>query len=139
MTLQKIGLGIYVRELLSRILMLFPAKAEIKDFKQTPSQNNKVRMQCIVDGVPSPEVTWYLQNTKLPYKQTFPDYDVTASDVLVIPQASLVNNSFLCNCTNPLDSVARYARSKFLKILVPLCLRIPLVKTTETLSLAPKQ
>ena len=126
MTLQKIGLGIYVRELLSRILMLFPAKAEIKDFKQTPSQNNKVRMQCIVEGVPSPEVTWYLQNTKLPYKQTFPDYDVTASDVLVIPQASLVNNSFLCNCTNPLDSVARYARSKFLKILVPLCLRIGL-------------
>ena len=126
MTLQKIGLDVCVRELLSRTLMLFPAKAEIKDFKQTPSQNNKVRMQCIVEGVPSPEVTWYLQNTKLPYKQTFPDYDVTASDVLVIPQASLVNNPFLCNCTNPLDSVARYARSKFRKILVPLCLRIGL-------------
>ena len=118
MTVQNICFGEYVLELLSTILMLFPAKAEIKDFKQTPSQNNKVRMQCVVEGVPSPEVTWYLQNTKLPYKQTFPDYDVTASDVLVIPQASLVNNSFLCNCTNPLDSVARFARSKFLKILV---------------------
>ena len=92
--------------------MSFTAKAEIKDFKQTPSQNSKIRMQCIVGGVPPPEVTWYLQNTKLPYTQRFPDYVVTASDVLVIPQASLVNNSFLCNCTNPLDSVARFARSK---------------------------
>ena len=70
-------------------------------------------MQCIVGGIPPPKVTWYLQNTKLPYKQTFPDYDVNSNDVLIIPQASLVNNSFLCNCTNPLDSVARFARSKF--------------------------
>lgn len=77
-------------------------------------------MQCIVGGIPSPKVTWYLQNTKLPYKQTFPDYDVNSDDVLIIPGGSLVNNSFLCNCTNPLDSVARFARSKFFKVLLPL-------------------
>lgn len=106
---------VHVCELLNTVFMLFTAKAEIKDFKQTPSQNSKVLMQCIVGGIPSPEVTWYLQNTKLPYKQTFPDYDVTANKELLIPQASLVSNSFLCNCTNPLDSVARFARSKFFK------------------------
>ena len=93
-------------------VMLFTAKAEIKDFKRTPSQNNKVLMQCIVGGNPPPDVTWYLQDTKLPYKQTFPDYDVTASKELRIPRASLVSNSFLCNCSNPVNSVARFARSK---------------------------
>ena len=107
------GKYVHVRKLLSTIFLLFTAKAKIKDFKQTSSQLNKIRMQCIVGGIPPPKVTWYLQNTKLPYKQTFPDYDVNSNDVLIIPQASLVNNSFLCNCTNPLDSVARFARSKF--------------------------
>jgi len=111
---KRICLGVQERELLTTIFMLFTAKAEIKDFKQTPSQNSKVFILCIVEGFPSPEVTWYLQNMKLPNKQTYPDYDVTSNDVLLIPRASLVNNSFLCNCTNPLDSVARFARSKFL-------------------------
>lgn len=69
-------------------------------------------------GIPSPEVAWYLQNSKLPDKQKYPDYDVTASDELLVPAASLVRSSFLCNCTNPLDSVARFARGKFLEYLL---------------------
>ena len=90
------------------------AKAEITDFEKTPSQNSKVIMKCEVKGSPSPQVTWYLQNSKLPDLQKFPDYTVNANEELIIPEASFVNNSFLCNCSNPLDTVARFARSKFL-------------------------
>ena len=75
-------------------------------------------MQCIVDGNPSPEVTWYLQNSKLPDTQNYPDYDVTAGKELLVPVAALVSSSFLCNCTNPLDSVAKFARGKFLGVLL---------------------
>ena len=72
-----------------------------------------------MEGIPSPEVTWYLQNSKLPDKQNFPDYDVTASRELLLPAAAWSSNSFLCNCTNPLDSVANFARGKFFEMLCP--------------------
>ena len=73
-------------------------------------------MQCLVAGIPPPDVTWYLQNSKLPDKLNYRDYDVTASAQLLVPAASLLSNSFLCNCTNPLDSVAKFARSKSIGI-----------------------
>lgn len=97
-------------------LNIFTAKAEITDFKRTPSPNSKVLMQCLVAGIPPPDVTWYLQNSKLPDKLNYRDYDVTASAELLVPAASLLSNSFLCNCTNPLDSVAKFARSKSIGI-----------------------
>ena len=75
-------------------------------------------MQCIVGGNPSPEVTWYLQDSKLPDTQNYPEYDVTASKELLVPAAVLVSSSFLCNCTNPLDSAAKFARGKFLGVFV---------------------
>lgn len=93
-----------------KVQLSIGTKAEITDFKETPWQNSKVLLRCNVNGIPSPEVTWYLQNSKLPDKQNYPDYDVTASKELLVPTASLASSSFLCNCTNPLNSVAKFAR-----------------------------
>lgn len=86
------------------------AKAKITDFQKTPSQNSKTIMKCEVEGSPRPQVTWYLQSSKLPDLQKFPDYIVNANEELIVPDLSLVKNSFLCNCSNPLDTVARFAR-----------------------------
>ena len=98
--------------MLIEIALKFTAKAEIIDFQKTPSQNSKTIMKCEVEGSPRPQVTWYLQGSKLPDLQKFPDYTVNANEELITPDVSFVNNSFLCNCTNPLDTVARFARGK---------------------------
>ena len=71
-------------------------------------------MHCIVEGNPSPKVTWYLGDTKLPDKLKYADYDVTSDNKLRVPSSSL-SSLFLCNCTNPLNSVAKLAKSKFLR------------------------
>ena len=120
------------RKLIATYGNFLSAKTEIKDFKQTPAQINKVLMQCIVDGNPSPEVTWYLQNSKLPDTQKYPDYDVTASKELLVPAAALVSNSFLCNCTNPLDSVAMFARGECLVTFVEALTLYKVVVTFES-------
>ena len=73
-------------------------------------------MKCEVEGSPRPQVTWYLQSSKLPDLQKFPDYIVNANEELIVPDLSLVKNSFLCNCSNPLDTVARFARGKIFRI-----------------------
>lgn len=83
--------------------------AEINDFVQTSSEIDKVLMHCIVEGNPSPKVTWYLGDTKLPDKLKYADYDVTSDNKLRVPSSSL-GSLFLCNCTNPLNSVAKLAK-----------------------------
>lgn len=89
------------------------AKAAITDFEQTSPEVDKVLIKCSVEGDPSPDVTWYLGNTKLPDKRKYPDYDVTAAASLRVPTAAVVLHVFLCNCSNPLDSVAKLAKGKF--------------------------
>lgn len=90
------------------------AKVVIKDFEQTSPEVGKVLIKCIVEGHPSPGVTWYLGNTRLPDKRNYPDYDVTAAASLRVPIAAVVLHAFLCNCSNPLNSVAKLAKGKFL-------------------------
>ena len=88
-------------------------KAVITDFEQTSPEVDKVLIKCSVVGDPSPEVTWYLGNTRLPDKRKYPDYDVTAAASLRVPTAAVVLHVFLCNCSNPLNSVAKLAKGKF--------------------------
>ena len=77
------------------------AKAVITDFEQTSPEVDKVLIKCSVEGNPSPDVTWYLGNTRLPDKRKYPDYDVTAAASLRVPTAAVVLHVFLCNCSNP--------------------------------------
>jgi len=85
-------------------------KAVITDFEQTLPEVDKVLIKCSVEGDPSPDVTWYLGNTRLPDKRKYPDYDVTAAASLRVPTAAVVLHVFLCNCSNPLNSVAKLAK-----------------------------
>ncbi|KAK2566723.1 Hemicentin-1 [Acropora cervicornis] len=85
-------------------------KAVITDFEQTSPEVDKVLIKCSVEGDPSPDVTWYLGNTRLPDKRKYPDYDVTAAASLRVPTAAVVLHVFLCNCSNPLNSVAKLAK-----------------------------
>ncbi|XP_044169097.1 uncharacterized protein LOC122953315 [Acropora millepora] len=92
------------------------AKAVITEFEQTSPEVDKVLTKCLVEGDPSPDVTWYLGNTRLPDKRKYPDYDVTAAASLRVPTAAVVLHVFLCNCSNPPNSVAKLAKGQSFRI-----------------------